>query len=146
MIFITFTFMHLADAFIQRDLQLHSSYTFFISMCVPWESNPQPFALLTQCSTTEPHRNTYNVYILKKMSVNRNLRPLINNIKNRVWSPKIKIANKVIIASIKMIWIDKHFKVIFPNNPSAIIPHGSHRGSVPSNLPYSCYTNRWIHW
>ncbi len=26
----------------------------FISMCVPWESNPQPFALLTQCSTTEP--------------------------------------------------------------------------------------------
>ncbi len=40
--------------FIQRDLQLHSSYTFFISTCVPWESNPQPFALLTQCSTTEP--------------------------------------------------------------------------------------------
>ncbi len=29
----------------------------FISMCVPWESNPQPFALLTQCSTTEPHSN-----------------------------------------------------------------------------------------
>ncbi len=54
----TFTFMHLADAFIQSDLQLHSGYTFFISMCVPWESNPQPFALLTQCSTTEPHRNT----------------------------------------------------------------------------------------
>ncbi len=25
---------------------------------IPWESNPQPFALLTQCSTTEPHRNT----------------------------------------------------------------------------------------
>ncbi len=24
----------------------------FISMCVPWDSNPQPFALLTQCSTT----------------------------------------------------------------------------------------------
>ncbi len=30
----------------------------FISMCVPWELNPQHFALLTQCSTTEPHRNT----------------------------------------------------------------------------------------
>ncbi len=30
----------------------------FISMCVSWESNPQPFVLLTQCSTTEPHRNT----------------------------------------------------------------------------------------
>ncbi len=50
--------MHLADAFIQSDLQLHSGYTFSL-VCVPWESNPQPFALLTQCSTTEPHRNTY---------------------------------------------------------------------------------------
>ncbi len=51
-----FTFMHLADAFIQSDLQEHSGYTFvffFISMCVPWELTPQPFALLTQCSTTE---------------------------------------------------------------------------------------------
>ncbi len=35
----------------------------FISKCVPWESNPQPFALLTQCSTTEPHRNTQYIYI-----------------------------------------------------------------------------------
>ncbi len=29
----TFTFMRLADAFIQSDLQLHSGYTFLISMC-----------------------------------------------------------------------------------------------------------------
>ncbi len=36
---------------------MHSGYTFFISMCVPWESNPQPFALLTQCSTTEPQEH-----------------------------------------------------------------------------------------
>ncbi len=57
-----FTFMHLADAFIQSDLQLHSGYTFFVSICVPWESNPQPFVLLTQCSTTEPHRNTYLIW------------------------------------------------------------------------------------
>ncbi len=34
----------------------------FISMCVLWESNPQPFALLAQCSTTEPHRNTLISY------------------------------------------------------------------------------------
>ncbi len=27
---------------------------FFVSMCVPWKLNPQPFALLMQCSTTEP--------------------------------------------------------------------------------------------
>ncbi len=26
----------------------------FVSTCVPWELNPQPFALLMQCSTTEP--------------------------------------------------------------------------------------------
>ncbi len=50
--------LHLADAFIQSDL--HSGYTFLISMRVPWESNPQPFVLLTQCSTTEPHRILYN--------------------------------------------------------------------------------------
>ncbi len=32
----------------------------FISMCVLWESNPQPFALLTQCSTTEPQEHSLN--------------------------------------------------------------------------------------
>ncbi len=42
--------MHLADAFIQRDLQCIQVIHFF-SMCVPWELNPQPFALLTRCST-----------------------------------------------------------------------------------------------
>ncbi len=47
----TFTFLHLADAFI------HSGYTFFVSMCVPWELNPQRFTLLTQCSTTEPQEH-----------------------------------------------------------------------------------------
>ncbi len=40
--------MHLADTFIQSNLQLHPGYTFSL-VCVPWESNPQ----LTQCSTTE---------------------------------------------------------------------------------------------
>ncbi len=44
----TFTFMHLADAFIQSNLQ------YIQVMHVPWELNPQPFPLLTQCSTTEP--------------------------------------------------------------------------------------------
>ncbi len=54
----TFTFMHLADAFIQRDL--FRLYIFFVSMCVPRELNPQPFALLTQCSTTEPEEHFCN--------------------------------------------------------------------------------------
>ncbi len=62
--------MHLADAFIQSDLLskyyivlslLYRFYPkryiqaiYFVSMCVPWELNPQLFALLMQCSTTEP--------------------------------------------------------------------------------------------
>ncbi len=37
----TFTFMHLADAFIQSDLQC-IQVIHFLSVCVPWESNPQP--------------------------------------------------------------------------------------------------------
>ncbi len=28
--------------FYPKQLTLHSGYTFFVSMCVPWESNPQP--------------------------------------------------------------------------------------------------------
>ncbi len=38
---IKFTFMHLADAFIQSDVT-YSEYI-FVSMCVPWELNSQPF-------------------------------------------------------------------------------------------------------
>ncbi len=43
--------MHLADAFIQSDLQ---AMIFFVSMCISWEFNPQRFVLVTHCSTTEP--------------------------------------------------------------------------------------------
>ncbi len=43
--------------FYPKQLTVHSGYTFFISMCDPWELNPQPFALLTQCSTTEPQEH-----------------------------------------------------------------------------------------
>ncbi len=50
--------MHLADAFIQSDLQcIQAIHVLCFTMCVPWESNPQPFALLTQCSTTEPQEH-----------------------------------------------------------------------------------------
>ncbi len=41
----------------------------FISTCVPWESNPQPFALLTQCSITEPHRNTILILYQNYLSI-----------------------------------------------------------------------------
>ncbi len=50
------TFMHLADAFIQSDVQgIQAKH--FVSICVLWELNPQLFALLTQCSTTEPQEH-----------------------------------------------------------------------------------------
>ncbi len=50
--------------FYPKRLTVHSGYTCFMTMCVPWESNPQPFALLTQCSTTEPqeHFTTHTLY------------------------------------------------------------------------------------
>ncbi len=54
----SFTFMHLADAFIQSDL-VYSGYTFFVSMC-SLGIEPTTFALLTQCSTTEPQEHTFN--------------------------------------------------------------------------------------
>ncbi len=40
-----------------KKLTVYSGYTFFISMCVPWELNPQPFTLLMQCSTAEPQEH-----------------------------------------------------------------------------------------
>ncbi len=39
--------MHLADAFIQSDLQYIQVIHLFVSMCVPRELNPQPFEMLT---------------------------------------------------------------------------------------------------
>ncbi len=50
--------LHLMYAFSRRfypkQLSVFQLTFFLISMRVPWELNPQPFALLTQCSTTEP--------------------------------------------------------------------------------------------
>ncbi len=45
--------LHLADTFIQSYLQCIQAIHFLL-VCVPWELNPRPFALLTQCPTTEP--------------------------------------------------------------------------------------------
>ncbi len=55
----TFTFYAFSRRFYPKRLTVHSGYTCFITMCVPWELNPQPFALLTQCSTTEPQEHIY---------------------------------------------------------------------------------------
>ncbi len=57
-----FTFIYIyiyafSRRFYPKRLTEYSGYTFIISTCVSWESNPQPFALLTQCSTTEPQEH-----------------------------------------------------------------------------------------
>ncbi len=60
------------DAFSKRFYTKRLTYSafrlyIFVSMCVPWELNPQPFALLTQCSTTEPQeKKGITLRLLKK--------------------------------------------------------------------------------
>ncbi len=62
----------------------------FISTCVPWESNPQPFALLTQCSTTEPHTNTSSTFLTPKdQTVKDNVQKVPKN-KTSTSAEKIK--------------------------------------------------------
>ncbi len=51
--------LHLADAFFQSDLQCIQVIHFFQYVCVPWELNPRPFALLMQCSTPEPQEHAW---------------------------------------------------------------------------------------
>ncbi len=48
----TFTFMHLADAFIQRDLQYIQVINFFVVNVCSLEIEPTTFAVLKQCSTS----------------------------------------------------------------------------------------------
>ncbi len=49
----------------------------FFCMCVPWELNPQPFALLTQCSTTEPQEHyVYLLYVGVLIAYTRDLQPM----------------------------------------------------------------------
>ncbi len=63
-----FTFYAFSRRFYPKRLTIAFRLCIFISTCVPWESNPQPFALLTQCSTTEPHRNIFAPLILSILS------------------------------------------------------------------------------
>ncbi len=80
-----FTFTHLADAFIQNWQWIQAKhYIYILSVCIPWVLNPQPFAPLTRCSTTEPqelselweHRNCLSNIIsihFQKKSVTTNI-------------------------------------------------------------------------
>ncbi len=56
--------MHLADAFIQCDLQCIQSHTFIVSMCVPWELNPQPL----QCNAMLYHWATGTLGYISKFN------------------------------------------------------------------------------
>ncbi len=47
--------------FYPKRLTVHSGYTFIVSMCVPWDTI---FALLTQCSTTEPQEHWNKVFAI----------------------------------------------------------------------------------
>ncbi len=55
--------MHLADALIPSDF---SGYTFIVSMRVPWELNPRPFALVNNISL-----NNLSASLLKFTFFNR---------------------------------------------------------------------------
>ncbi len=50
----SFTFMHLADAFIQSDLQCIQAVHLYCQYVCSLGIEPTTFALLKQCSTTEP--------------------------------------------------------------------------------------------
>ncbi len=60
--------------FYPKRLTITFSLYIFISMCVPWESNPQPFALLTQCSSTEPHIHTHTLCVSANHAGEQNFR------------------------------------------------------------------------
>ncbi len=64
--------------FYPKRLTIEFRLYIFISTCVPWESNPQPFALLTQCSTTEPHRNIVQLLNLNWFEVANNINCKVN--------------------------------------------------------------------
>ncbi len=49
--------MHLADAFIQSDLQCIQAIHVFCQYMCSLGIEPTTFALLTQCSTTEPQEH-----------------------------------------------------------------------------------------
>ncbi len=60
----TFYIHAFSRRFYPKRLTVHSGYTCFVSMCVHWELNLQPFALLTQCSTTEPQEHIFYIFYI----------------------------------------------------------------------------------
>ncbi len=70
-------------------------------MCVPWKLNPQPFVLLTQCSTTEPREH------IKQ----QNMKPcaVLSFLKRNVY-PEMKIQSVEVSG---YHWLPTFFKILF---------------------------------
>ncbi len=56
--------IYLADAFIQSDLQYIQVIHFFCQYVCSLGIEPTTFALLTQCSTTEPQEHSDSIFFL----------------------------------------------------------------------------------
>ncbi len=60
---VRFTFTHLADAFIQSDLQCIQAIHLYCQYVCCLGIKPTTFALLTRCSTTEPQEHSWTAEI-----------------------------------------------------------------------------------
>ncbi len=75
--FVKILFYAFSRRFYPKLLTVNAGYTFFISMCVRWELNPQPFVLLMQCSTTEPQEQHVCEGFLLKIKTAENHAPCL---------------------------------------------------------------------
>ncbi len=63
--------MHLADAF-KATYSTFRLYICIVSMCVPWESNPQPLRCLHNALTTELQEQlSWSTFIFKSAKMSR---------------------------------------------------------------------------
>jgi len=76
----------------------------FISTCVPWESNPQPFALLTQCSTMCENDVLFIAPINKWNPISRSDKVLML-VNQSVWFIWDSSAFRVQVACFKLQWL-----------------------------------------
>ncbi len=75
-----FTFMNLARFYPKR-LTLFRLYIYIVSMCIPWESNPQPLHCQRNALTTEPqehiHLHKASIFVHAHVDYcNKNLRSI----------------------------------------------------------------------
>ncbi len=69
---LTFNIYAFSRRFYPKRLKMYDLDALFVSMCVPWELNPQTCVLLTQCFTTEPQEFMLEVCSLTRTLGSRN--------------------------------------------------------------------------